>query len=91
MKKFNGTEGELDKLINLIHEKIIIVVEDECSDKLETAEDIIGKNDTKDIPFIALALSIDNDGIWTEDKHFNKQKIIKIYSTSDLISIYKEL
>ncbi|MBY9018058.1 MAG: hypothetical protein KGD66_04415 [Candidatus Lokiarchaeota archaeon] len=56
LKKFNGTEGELDKLIKLIHEKIIIVVEDEYSDKLESAEVIIGKIDNKDIPFIALAL-----------------------------------
>jgi len=32
----------------------------------------------KDVPFIALAVAISNDDIWTEDKHFIKQKIIKI-------------
>jgi predicted nucleic acid-binding protein len=88
LEKFNGTDAELDDLIKIIHEKIIIVVEDEYSNKMKDAEAIIGKIDPKDIPFIALALSIENDGIWTRDKDFTKQDVIKIYSTRDLISIY---
>lgn len=90
LTKFNGTEEELDELIKILHEKIIIAVENEYSDEMEKAESIIGKIDPKDIPFIALALSIENDGIWTRDDHFTKQSEIKIYSTSDLISIYNE-
>ena len=88
--KFDGTEDELDELIKILHEKIIIVIEDEYVDKMKIAEAIIGKIDPKDIPFIALALSIEIDGIWTRDKHFLKQKSIKIYSTSDLISMFNE-
>jgi len=90
LTKFEGTEGELNELIKILHEKIIIVVEDEYFDKMEKAEAIIGKIDPKDIPFIALALSIENDGIWTRDKHFAEQISIKTYTTSDLISIYNQ-
>ncbi|KKL48908.1 hypothetical protein LCGC14_2320820 [marine sediment metagenome] len=88
LTKFNGTDKDLDVLIELLHDKIVIVVEKEYSDKMEIAEKIIGKIDPKDVPFIALALSIENNGIWTRDDHFNKQYKVKIYSTVDLISIY---
>jgi len=89
-EKFEGKEKELERLIEIIHEKIIIVMEEEYHDKMEEADTIIDKLDPKDIPFIALALSIENDGIWTRDKHFKEQNVIKIFSTEDIISIYKK-
>ena len=49
--------------------------------------ELISVIDEKDVPFIALALSIKNDGIWTNDKHFKKQKKIKIFTTQDLIKL----
>jgi len=89
-EKFEGKEKELERLIEIIHEKIIIVMEEEYYDKMEEANTIIGKFDSKDIPFIALALSIENDGFWTRDKHFTERKVIKIFSTEDILSIYKK-
>ncbi len=47
----------------------------------------MGKIDEKDTPFIALALSIENDGIWFNDKHFDMQKKIKVYKTIDIINL----
>ena len=55
------------------------------SSKIEPAKQIIGRIDEKDIPFIALALSFENDGIWTQDKHFLKQKEVKIWRTEDIL------
>ncbi|MDE1823803.1 MAG: hypothetical protein KGH74_00715, partial [Candidatus Micrarchaeota archaeon] len=43
------------------------------------------KIDADDTPFIALGLAIANDGIWSDDSHFQKQKMIKVWKTSDLI------
>ncbi|TFF97868.1 MAG: hypothetical protein EU547_03105 [Promethearchaeota archaeon] len=89
-EKFEGKEKELERLIEIIHEKIIIVMEEEYHDKMEEADTFIGKFDPKDIPFIVLALSIENDGVWTKDKHFIEKKDINIFSTEDIISIYKK-
>ncbi len=49
-------------------------------------------DDRDDAPIIALALSVDNEGIWTYNtKHF-KQEIfgerIRVLSTKDIIKIY---
>ncbi len=45
----------------------------------------MGEVDIEDVPFIALALSIDNHGIWTDDSHFKKQEQIKVYTSEELI------
>ena len=49
------------------------------------ADEIMGEIDKGDVVFIALALSFENDGIWSDDGHFLKQDVIKIYRTCDLI------
>jgi len=59
----------------------------EIVDHLDEAEEIIGRIDLDDIPFIVLALAIQNDGIWTEDKDFRRQSRIKIWSTAELIKV----
>ena len=53
--------------------------------KITEARKLIGKIDEKDIPFLALALSFENDGIWTNDKHFLKQKKMKIWGTKEIL------
>lgn len=54
-------------------------------ENIEEAKKLIGKYDMSDIPFAALVLSIENDGIWTEDEHFVNQKMIKIWRTDELL------
>jgi len=73
------------QLLNDILENIYLVPFNEYSDKLMKAKEIIGNIDEKDIPFIAVALSFKNNGIWTDDKHFKEQSEVKIYSTKEII------
>ena len=47
--------------------------------------------DPDDSAFLALGLSLKADGIWTEDKDFYNQKILKIYSTKDLLDMMEML
>jgi len=58
--------------------------------KMEEAEDLIGDIDYKDVQFLALALAIENDGVWAEDKHFTQQSKIKVWSTDDLLKQMKD-
>ena len=52
---------------------------------------IMGEIDEKDTQFIALALAINNDGIWSNDRHFDKQEKIKIYRTIDIINLLEKM
>lgn len=74
-------------LLNTLLEKIEIVEFNKYKHKYNEAQNIINKIDPDDVPFIALALSLPNDGIWSNDKHFLKQKIIKVWTTEDLIKL----
>lgn len=49
------------------------------------ALDIMSDIDPTDAPFVALALSFENDGIWTNDAHFHKQNVIRVWSTADMV------
>ena len=53
---------------------------------LTKADKLIGHIDPFDIPFVALALAVKNDGIWSNDKHFENLKGIKVWKTADLIN-----
>ena len=52
---------------------------------------IMEEIDPEDVVFIAAALSIQCAVIWSEDKHFNKQKVIKFLKTKDMMRLMEEL
>lgn len=82
---------EIDIILSLLLENISIAPAQIIQPNLIEAERIIGGIDPGDIPFVALALSIENDGIWSSDKHFEKIKQIKVWKTSDLLRHIKKL
>lgn len=85
VKRTSFTKEEFEVLFNLITERIQIIEKAQYAHKIEEADKIIGDIDKGDVPFLALALSIPNDGIWTENvKHF-KQKQVRIWMTKELV------
>ena len=51
------------------------------------AKEIMDKIDKDDTKFIALALAVDNDGVWSDDRHFEMQTTIRIWKTSELAKL----
>ena len=90
IQKSGLTEEEIKKLLNTLLENLNLVPIDEYVEKMDEAMETIGKIDEKDTQFIALALSIKNDGIWSNDKHFNKQKKIHVYKTIDVLNLIEK-
>ncbi|MFC1496176.1 PIN domain-containing protein [Candidatus Margulisiibacteriota bacterium] len=85
IEKSGLKESSIKLLLSLMLEQIKIVPSDKIIPFIPEADKIIGNIDKNDVPFIALALSRNNDGIWTNDTHFDKQTKIKIWKTQDLI------
>ena len=85
MKKSKIKDEEFELLFDLVMEKISIIPDEKIKKHINHGIKIMKDIDIKDSPFIACALSIPNEGIWTEDKHFNKQNQIKVWNTKDLI------
>jgi len=90
--KLSGiNEDELDILISLIIQNINIISSNKIMPYYDKAIKIIGEIDMADVPFVALALAVKNDGIWTNDRDFDHIKEIKIWKTSELLKYLKEL
>ena len=51
----------------------------------EEAQKIMSPIDVKDSIFIAIALSTHNEGIWSEDRHFEQQNRVKVWKTKDIL------
>lgn len=83
MQKSELNEKEFTTLFEVLLEKIKIVQREEYALFIEKAEKII--SDPKDVPFIALALAIEADAVWSDDKHFLAQKEVKTVSTKELL------
>ncbi len=80
---------DIDVLMTLLTENITIVPASKIKSYMEKASEMMGDTDSFDVPFIALALATDNNGIWSNDKHFENLKGIKVWKTSDVFNLLK--
>lgn len=84
INKANINNEEFEFLIYLIFEKIKVIQTDTYKNYIKEGKKLI--QDIDDVPFIALALAAKCD-IWSDDKHFQKQKKIKIWKTADMLKL----
>ncbi len=85
--KVHITEHALDTLMSALFKRIYIVEDIAIKERFGPAKAIMDGIDPDDTPFIALALAVENDGIWSDDKHFAMQKVIKILKTEDMLKL----
>lgn len=85
LEKSFMSEEEVDTLFSLVMENVNIIPGEDIKAKMKQALEIMKDIDTKDAPFIAAALAIPNDGIWSHDRHFEKQKKVKVWIAKDLM------
>lgn len=57
----------------------------EYEKQLSAAQSTIGKRDSKDAVYLACALAINADFIWTEDKDFSAQNLVQVKTTDEFI------
>lgn len=85
IEKSGLTRHRFHMVIDRIKQKLIIVPSHKFRGFYPMALELIRKVDETDAPFLALALSFDNDGIWSNDTHFDKQNVIRVWKTKELI------
>ena len=91
LEKTNLTEEQLKLIFSLLFSRIFVVTDAIIENKMREAREIMDRIDPADTPFIALALSVENDGIWSDDDHFDRQNKIKIWRTNELIKILNKI
>lgn len=89
IRKANITERNFYVLLLRLLKYVRIIPMGIIVDFKEKAYEIIGKIDEDDVPFIATALAF-NCPIWSDDKHFQEQKMIRIFTTKEMLKKFKE-
>jgi len=84
LKKAGLSPEDFQLLLEELESGLTVIPESEISHR-EEAKHIMDNIDPEDTAFITLAHSTLNDGIWSQDKHFEKQTVVKVWKTSDLI------
>lgn len=77
------SDEELDKVFRFIKGEIDFTPFEEFNRYAGEAEEIAPH--AKDVQYFALALSF-HAAIWSNEKAFKKQSVVKVFSTKDLIS-----
>lgn len=80
-EKFNQI---LSKLLNYIQ----LIPLDIIRTKMEIAKNIMKDRDINDTVFLAATLAYENSLIWSDDKDFEKQDLVRVIKTRDLVKIF---
>ena len=87
IRKSGLTEAAYEKLLNAFMTRLNVVEKKEFADSYVEALGVMRGIDEDDAEFLALALVIDADGIWTNDRHFLKQTRIRVWTTAELANL----
>ena len=82
----NGLTREANyEIIGILRDHVGILKSMDIIEATNEAIDIMKNVDLDDVPIVAAALSVQNDGIWSEDPHLRKQSHVKVWRTRDLL------
>jgi len=89
LDKTRLTDERLNLALSFLFSRIFVVSDIVVESKMDEAKKIMDALDPDDTPFIALALAVENDGIWSDDKHVKQQNTIRIWETKDLLTLIR--
>lgn len=84
LQKTHLTDEQYQLIYEKVMEKLSLLPDAIVNNKMGEARKVMDSIDKDDTPFIAAALAT-NAAIWSDDKHFQKQKKIKVWKTEELI------
>ena len=87
MEKTGLSEEEIKLALSVLLTNIRVIPSENILASWNEAEKIIGPIDRGDVPFLAAALSIPCDGIWSDDKDLKRQTTVKVWSTRQVIEL----
>jgi predicted nucleic acid-binding protein len=79
----------LDYALKIILEAIQVVPLELYRHKIRDAFEIMKEIDEKDAPILALAMQM-GCSIWSNDKHFQSQKAVRVYTTREVMGLLEE-
>lgn len=82
----NLIKSDVNELLNFLLTSIKTIPEEKYKSFIEIAKQEVPADDS---PYLALSLAL-KIPIWSNDSAFQKQCLVKVYTTSDLIKLFRE-
>jgi len=87
MKKAKIPGPDFDLLMHTLLDRITLVPFEDFEHEYDRAMRIMETIDENDSAFLAVGLALGIGSIWTEDRHFLRQDLLRVCSTRDLIEM----
>ena len=89
LEKSGMAEMEYSVVLRRLLKHITLVSEEQFSHNLKGANEILGKIDVDYVVFLAVAMSLENSKIWSNDPHLNQQNKVKALKTEDVVKLFE--
>lgn len=86
-RRSGQTTDALEEALRILRGHVTEHEEADYVDELGKAGSLLGGRDPKDTPYVALALALQADGIWTEDRGLVSLGGLAVYRTSDIVRL----
>ena len=87
VKKTRLSEEEVKLVLGVLLTNLHAILSRDIMANWKVAEEIMVDIDRGDIPFVAAALSLPCDGIWSDDLHLKRQKRVKVWNTKEVLGL----
>jgi len=87
MKKTGLSEDEVELVLGVLLTNLHVIPSKDIMANWKGAEEIMVGIDRSDTTFVAAALSLRCDGIWSDDLHMKRQKKVKVWNTKEALGL----
>lgn len=82
--------GSAEEILTEIREFLMLIPQDSILTEWDRAAAAMAGIDSNDVPYVAAALAISCDGIWSDDPDVKKQTIVPCWTTKELVDALRE-
>lgn len=76
VRRTRGRVEDVDAALAVLYRRIAWLSDDELAPSMAAADAALGAVDGKDVPYLACALAVGADAIWSHDVDFDKQTLV---------------
>ncbi len=80
----------VDQALGILREHLTEHRAVEYQRELERAGELLRGRDPKDVPYVALALALQADGVWSEDRDLVSQAEFRVFRTAKLVRMAEQ-
>ena len=80
------SESRSTQLLERLRARFVTIPEELVSSNLQAGLEAMRDIDAKDAPYLAAALAVAAEGVWSDDPHMKRQHLVPCFTTAELLA-----